>query len=43
MFAERSEQVEDTMKRLAVSDSRVLELRARAAGLETQVEMLQAT
>jgi hypothetical protein len=35
MFAERSEQVEDTMKRLAVSDSRVLELRARAAGLES--------
>jgi len=43
MFTERSNQVEDTMKRLAVSDNKVLELRAKISGLETQVEMLQAT
>ena len=43
MFTERSHQVEDTMKRLAVSDNKVLELRARVSGLETQIEMLTAT
>ena len=43
MFTERSHQVEDTMKRLAVSDNKVLELRAKVSGLETQVEMLTAT
>ena len=43
MFTERSHQVEDTMKRLAVSDNKVLELRAKVSGLETQVEMLRAT
>ena len=43
MFTERSDQVEDTMKRLAVNDNKVLELRARVQGLETQVEMLQST
>jgi len=31
------------MKRLAVSDNKVLELRARVSGLETQIEMLTAT
>ena len=29
MFTERSNQVEDTMKRLAISDNKVLELRAK--------------
>jgi len=43
MFTERSHQVEDTMKRLAVSDNKVLELRAKVSGLETQVEMLRTT
>merc|ERR1719234_1589925 len=31
------------MKRLAVSDNKVLELRAKVSGLETQVEMLRTT
>merc|ERR1719264_1143740 len=43
MFTERSHQVEDTMKRLAVSDNKVLELRAKVSGLETEVEMLRTT
>ena len=43
MFTERSHQVEDTMKRLAVSENKVLELRAKVTGLETQVEMLTTT
>ena len=43
MFSERSPQVEDSMKRLAVSDNKATELLGKIEELSTQCEMLSAS
>ena len=41
MYAERSGQVEDTMKRLAHKEAKIIELQAAVSSLQTTNEMLQ--